>query len=105
MSGQRTGILSDLNQALTSPPPPPLVPTHSYRNACRSGYAPEKVAENVQCEIMEVVAEEARLSYREEVVVSLPSNTLEDLESNVARAVAWVAAWERDNVARAVPGP
>jgi adenylate kinase len=54
---------------------------------------------------MEVVAEEARLSYREEVVVSLPSNTLEDLESNVARAVAWVAAWERDNVARAVPGP
>lgn len=70
---------------------------HCYHPA-RRGYAPEKVAENVQCEIMEVVAEEARESYREEVVVQLPSNTLEEMESNVDRILAWVAQWERDNV-------
>ena len=46
---------------------------------------------------MEVVAEEARESYREEVVVQLPSNTLEEMESNVDRILAWVAQWERDN--------
>ena len=80
-------------------------PAHSHHTQnTRSGYAPEKVAENVECEIMEVVAEEARLSYREEVVVGLPSNTLEDRESNRARVVAWVAAWERDNAARAGGG-
>jgi adenylate kinase len=49
---------------------------------------------------MDVVAEEARASYREEVVVSLPSNTVEDLESNVARVAAWAAAWDKDNAAR-----
>jgi adenylate kinase len=79
-------------------PPPPPPHTHTPPNP-RSGYPPEKVAENVECEIMEVVAEEARASYREEVVVCLPSNTLEDMESNLARVCAWVPAWERDHAA------
>ena len=37
---------------------------------------------------------------KEEGVVELPSNTEEDLASNLSRAEAWVAQWklERDNV-------
>ena len=62
-----------------------------------SGYAAAKITENVECEIMEVVAEEARSSYREEVVHELASNTLDDLEANVGRVTAWLEQWLRDN--------
>ena len=79
-------------QFLLNPAPIPL----PFLYNC-SGYAPEKVTENVECEIMEVVAEEARESYREEVVVQLPSNTLEDMESNVGRVLSWLEQWEKDN--------
>jgi adenylate kinase len=54
------------------------------------GYSEHKIQENLQCEIMEVVAEEARSSYPPEIIVSLPSNTIDDLESNIDRLEAWL---------------
>ena len=66
--------------------PPPLPP------AAR-GYPQRKVQENVQCEIMGVIAEEARESYAEGAVHALPSNRVEEMESNVERLAAWAAAW------------
>eukprot|EP00004_Rigifila_ramosa_P019860 TRINITY_DN5105_c0_g1_i2.p1 TRINITY_DN5105_c0_g1~~TRINITY_DN5105_c0_g1_i2.p1 ORF type:complete len:190 (-),score=28.65 TRINITY_DN5105_c0_g1_i2:28-597(-) len=54
------------------------------------GYAAPKVQENVECEIMQVILDEARESYREEIVIELPSNTVEDMESNIARLCTWV---------------
>jgi len=42
---------------------------------------------------MMVLLEEASESYRKEVVVALPSNTVEDMESNVSRIVQWVQAY------------
>jgi adenylate kinase len=65
--------------------------------ASRSLYSSEKVAENVQCEIMQVVAEEAREYYKPEIVHVLPSNNLEDLESNVTRLVTWLDMWRKAN--------
>ena len=56
----------------------------------RSGYSSAKVSENVQCEIMEVVAEEARESYRPEIIHYMQSNTVDDLEANVQRVVTWL---------------
>ena len=81
---------------------------------CRQ-YSPEKITENMECEIMHVVVEEARESYRhalrssvpliavvdalaqtqcarcrEEIVQVLPSNTVEEMDSNVERIIAWV---------------
>ena len=47
------------------------------------GYAQSKVEENVQCEIFQTLVEEARDSYREEIVVVLQNDTEEDLERNV----------------------
>ena len=64
-----------------------------------SAYALPKLQENNTAEIMEVVLEDARTSYAEEIVVELRSENPEDVEENVARIVAWVAAW-RSNKAK-----
>ena len=48
------------------------------------------MSENVECEIMEVIAEEVRESYRAEIIHYLPSNTVEDLEANTQRIAQWL---------------
>jgi adenylate kinase len=65
-----------------------------YERLEARGYAQNKLTENVEAEIMQVILDEARESYAEEVVVELPSNSVEDIESNVQRAVAWMQAWK-----------
>ena len=65
------------------------------------GYSEKKVSENIECEIMQVVAEEARESYKAEIIQMLPSNTVQELESNVDRIQRWVAAYEADDAAAA----
>ncbi len=55
------------------------------------GYSEAKIGANVECEIMEVVAEEARESYAPGVVHVWPSDTAEQLVANV-RALALLAA-------------
>jgi adenylate kinase len=57
------------------------------------GYSAKKLSDNVEAEIMQVILDEAREAYREEIVIELPSNSVEDVESNVARTVAWLQAW------------
>lgn len=46
---------------------------------------------------MEVVSEEAKSSYAQEIVVELQSEATEDLESNVSRIVQWIHAWIADH--------
>lgn len=58
------------------------------------GYSEKKRSENIECEIMQVVWEEAKESYDVSIVIELPSNTLDDLDSNVNRVVAWLDAWK-----------
>ena len=60
----------------------------------KRGYPEKKIQENVQCEIMNIIAEEARDSYVEEIVHCVPSNTAEEMEQNVDRLTAWLAAWK-----------
>eukprot|EP00519_Triparma_laevis_P011719 CAMPEP_0182516084 /NCGR_PEP_ID=MMETSP1321-20130603/39522_1 /TAXON_ID=91990 /ORGANISM="Bolidomonas sp., Strain RCC1657" /LENGTH=163 /DNA_ID=CAMNT_0024723615 /DNA_START=82 /DNA_END=570 /DNA_ORIENTATION=+ len=45
-------------------------------------YSEKKREENMTAEIMQVVAEEARESYAEEIVHEVQSNTVEDMEGN-----------------------
>ena len=59
----------------------------------KRGYATKKIQENVQCEIMHVIEEEARESYAEQIVHCVSSNTAEEMEQNVERLAAWVTAW------------
>lgn len=46
---------------------------------------------------MQVVLETARESYAQEIVIELPSNTVEDMESNVDRVRQWLEAWKAQN--------
>ena len=49
-----------------------------------------KMTHNLQCEIMNVILEQAQQSYAPEIVIELPSNTIEDMESNVQRVILWI---------------
>lgn len=60
----------------------------------RSGYSQRKITENIECEIMQVVSEEAHDSYKPEVLVELQSDSVEQMESNTERIAAWVAQWQ-----------
>jgi len=46
-------------------------------------YSDKKIQQNVDCEIFQVLLDEARETFDEAIVVELSSNTLDDLERNV----------------------
>ena len=46
---------------------------------------------------MQVVLDEARSSYPQEIVVELRSESTEDLETNVGRLVEWIDLWKKDH--------
>lgn len=48
-------------------------------------------------EIMEVLLQEAKESYDEEIVVELQSVTADEMESNVERIEQWLEQWKQNN--------
>lgn len=52
-----------------------------------------KLIYNIECEIFQVLLEEAKASYAEEIVVALQSDTVEDISRNVANLTEWVNNW------------
>ena len=60
-------------------------------------YPETKLQENLDSEIMEVLLDEAKSSYDEEIVVELQSNEVEDIEANVQRIEEWVHNWKTNN--------
>ena len=69
---------------------------YSLSTFSHRGYPLKKIQENNEAEIMNVVLEEAREAYAEEVVVALQSEDTDDLESNVSRIVQWIEAWQKN---------
>ena len=63
------------------------------------GYSEKKRNENMECEIMQVVTEEARESYNADIVHELPSNTVEDMAGSFERIEQWYTQWKADNPA------
>lgn len=61
-------------------------------------YSEQKLQENLDSEIMQVLLEEARESYDEEIIVELESNDPDDIESNVDRIGIWIQNWRRDHI-------
>lgn len=51
----------------------------------------------MDAEIMEVLLQEARDSYDEEIVVELQSDDADQIESNVERIESWVKNWKKDH--------
>ncbi|KAJ2588676.1 factor activating pos9 [Coemansia sp. RSA 1797] len=66
-----------------------------YDRLEKRGYKQNKVQENIECEIMQVVLEEAQESYQPEIVMELASNTVEQMESNVEKVAAFVEEFRR----------
>lgn len=63
----------------------------------KRGYKDNKIQENIDCEIMEVVWQDAAGAYIPEIVIPLVSNTVEDMDENVDRIIAWVENWQKDH--------
>ena len=68
-----------------------------YERLEARNYHTEKIRENMQAEIMQVILENARESYDVNIIVELPSNTIEDMESNVQRIVQWLKLYNENN--------
>ncbi|KAJ3275607.1 hypothetical protein HDV01_007610 [Terramyces sp. JEL0728] len=64
--------------------------TTLYSRLETRGYPTKKIQENVECEIMQVVLNEAYESYKPEVIVTLASGSVDEMESNVERIEQWV---------------
>ncbi|KAJ8597015.1 P-loop containing nucleoside triphosphate hydrolase protein [Rhizopogon salebrosus TDB-379] len=62
----------------------------------KRNYPLKKIQENNEAEIMEVVLQEARDSYPQQIVAQLKSESSQDLESNVAEIVSWIKEWQKD---------
>lgn len=71
--------------------------TKLYDRLQARNYPESKLQENLDSEIMEVLLEEARESYDDEIVVELQSNDADDIESNVERIMIWIEDWKRSN--------
>ncbi|XP_076067500.1 adenylate kinase isoenzyme 6 isoform X2 [Oratosquilla oratoria] len=68
-----------------------------YDRLASRGYAGKKLEDNVECEIMNVLRDEALENYAADIVHELPSNTPDDMENNLQRILAWIESWIRDN--------
>ncbi|KAJ3356035.1 hypothetical protein AMAG_03054 [Allomyces macrogynus ATCC 38327] len=64
-----------------------------YPRLTARNYSEKKINENITAEIMQVILEDAHASYRDEIVVELSSNSIEDMESNVERIKEWAEEW------------
>lgn len=63
----------------------------------KRGYKDNKIQENLDCEIMEIILQEAKESYVPEIVVVLNSNSGEEMDENVDRILQWIKNWEKDH--------
>ena len=66
-----------------------------YDQLSERNYNAKKRSENVECEIMNVVLDEAMESYDTNIVQELKSNSLEELEQNVDRIEQWCVQWKK----------
>lgn len=61
------------------------------------GYSEKKLQENLDCEIMQVLLDEAREAYDPKMVVELQSEKTSDIDSNVDRIEQWIQNWKKDH--------
>lgn len=57
------------------------------------GYQGKKLTENIECEIFQTILDEARDSYREDIVFELINDCEDDLENNVKTIINWIKDW------------
>jgi adenylate kinase len=67
-----------------------------YDRLTKRGYGARKREQNMEAEIMQVILEEAREAYNPAIVYEVPSNTIEDMDSNIERVKLWLDQWIKD---------
>lgn len=70
-----------------------LIQITYYLKLCGRGYTESKLSNNIECEIFQVLLEEAKESYPEDRVIALRSDTVEDMNINIATLTEWVGNW------------
>nr|XP_009783262.1 PREDICTED: uncharacterized protein LOC104231894 [Nicotiana sylvestris] len=61
-----------------------------YDRLSRRGYTGQKLSNNIECEIFQILLEEAKESYPEDIVASLRSDSVEDIGKNVEILSNWI---------------
>ncbi|KAJ8559573.1 hypothetical protein K7X08_003631 [Anisodus acutangulus] len=64
-----------------------------YDRFTMRGYSDQKLAKNTECEIFQVLLDEAKESYPEDIVVILRSDSVEDITKNVKTLTSWISNW------------
>jgi adenylate kinase len=67
-----------------------------YDRLTARGYKDKKLDENMDSEIMQVLLDEAREAYKEEIVVELRSDSADDVDGNLERIEQWIETWKKD---------
>ncbi|PIA25714.1 hypothetical protein AQUCO_10800007v1 [Aquilegia coerulea] len=65
-----------------------------YDRLSNRGYQGAKLSNNIECEIFQVLLEEAKGSYPEDIVIPLLSDSVEDISRNVGVLTDWVRSWQ-----------
>ncbi|CAG9763283.1 unnamed protein product [Ceutorhynchus assimilis] len=61
------------------------------------GYEGKKLEDNIDCEIFQVILEEAKSSYKEGIVFEITSLTEAQLHENIEKICLWVQKWFQDH--------
>ena len=62
--------------------------TELYDRLAERKYSEKKIKENIECEIMEVTSEEVRDSYKQDIIIELKSEKIEDMENNLDKVIS-----------------
>ncbi|KAJ9188893.1 hypothetical protein P3X46_000248 [Hevea brasiliensis] len=65
-----------------------------YDRLNKRGYSQNKISNNIECEIFQVLLEEAKESYAEDIVVALRSDSIDDIIRNASNLTDWVRGWQ-----------
>ncbi|XP_057840045.1 adenylate kinase isoenzyme 6 homolog [Cryptomeria japonica] len=68
-----------------------------YDRLISRGYMGQKLQNNIECEIFQVLLEEARESYAENIIMAVQSDTIDDISRNVNMLKEWVRNWRPRN--------
>ncbi|CCI42620.1 unnamed protein product [Albugo candida] len=66
-----------------------------YDRLMARNYNEKKLQENIQCEIMQVVLQEAMESYPTEIVQALNNETVDCMEQNLQRILQWITLYSQ----------
>ncbi|XP_074649982.1 adenylate kinase isoenzyme 6-like [Tubulanus polymorphus] len=68
-----------------------------YNRLEARNYSEKKLQDNIQCEIFQTILDEAKQSYKTEIVHELMSNTPDEMEENLANVEKWIENWKNTN--------